>query len=263
MYPVLFEVFGFPISSFGVMVALGFILGGWLAADSFERAGLRREAAWDVLTWCLIGGLLGAKLWYVGEFMARNPAASILDVGGPLFSRAGLTWYGGLIGGIAFGAIGARRLGIPLKAGFDAAAPTLALGQAIGRIGCFLVGDDYGARSDAPWAVAFPQGLPPTIDEQTGEVFAVHPTMLYESGWLLLGTLWLALRRGRSPFLFGEYLMIQGAGRLVIESWRINPAVVGPLTNAQLVALGCVATGAVGWLFWRRRTRDVAPAPTP
>ena len=90
-----------------------------------------------------------------------------------------------------------------------------AVGQSLGRVGCFLVGDDYGVATDLPWGVAFPRGAPP-IDHP------VHPTQIYESVWLFAGTWWLWRRRGRSPFLFGEYLLIQGAGRFAIEFVRKN-----------------------------------------
>jgi phosphatidylglycerol:prolipoprotein diacylglycerol transferase len=257
MFPVLWEPFGFPISSFGVMVALGFLAGAALAARSFERAGLDRDIPWNLLTWVLIGGLLGAKLWYVVEQAARLPGEPL---GQHLWSRGGLTWYGGMVGGIALGVLGARHYRLPYKSGFDAIAPALALGQAIGRIGCFLVGDDYGVRSDLPWAAAFPRGLPPTLDPITGEVFSVHPTMLYECAWLGLGTLWLWRRQGRSPSVYGEYLVLQGLGRAVIEHWRINPAALGPLSNAQGVALACIAVGAATWLYYRQRVSSRAPA---
>jgi len=257
MYPEIAKPFGFTISSFGVMVALGFLVAAYMTASSFQKKGLDRELAWNVLTWTIIGGLLGAKLWNVAESIARDPGASLI---GLLGNRAGLTWYGGMLGAIAIGAIGARRNGIPLKVGFDAAAAGAAVGQAIGRVGCFLVGDDYGKRSDLAWAVAFPKGQPPTIDPATGEVFSVHPTMLYETGWLLLAGIWLWLRRGRSPFLFGEYLIAQGLGRLVIENWRSNPPLLGPLTNAQLVALACLLAGAVGMAYFARRSPREAPA---
>jgi phosphatidylglycerol:prolipoprotein diacylglycerol transferase len=127
------------------------------------------------------------------------------------------------------------------------------VGQALGRIGCFLVGDDYGRVSDVPWAVAFPQGLPPTLEP-------VHPTMLYETFWLLPVGAFLWWRRGRSPFLFGEYLMLSGAGRLVIEGYRVNPMLIGPFTNAQVVALACIAIGAGGWLWLRAQAAPAAPS---
>jgi len=259
VYPVLWQPFGFPISSFGVMVALAFLAGGWLSARSLEKSGIDGKNAWDLLTWCVIGGLVGAKLWFVGEELTREPTATLV---GALFSRGGLTWYGGFLGGSIAGILGARARKLPLLDVLNAAAPGLAASQAIGRIGCFLVGDDYGVRSNAAWAVAFPKGLPPTVDPITGEVFKVHPTMLYETLWLtpVFALLWL--RRGRSPFLFGEYLVLAGIGRLWIETLRLNPDFVGILSNAQVVAVSCVAVGAAGWL-WLRAHRAQLSSSVP
>lgn len=251
MYPVLFEVFGFPISTFGIMVGIAFLVGGWLSARSFELQGYDGKNAWDLLTWCVVGGILGAKLWFVGEELAREPTATLA---GALFSRGGLTWYGGFLGGAICGLGAARWRGISLIDCMNAAAPALAASQAIGRIGCFLVGDDYGVRTSVPWAVAFPNGLPPTIDPVTGAVFTVHPTMLYEMLWLIPVFALLWARRGKSPFLFGEYLVLAGIGRLWIEAFRRNPDFVGILSNAQVVALSCVAVGCASWL-WMRANR--------
>jgi phosphatidylglycerol:prolipoprotein diacylglycerol transferase len=257
VYPVLFEIFGFPISSFGVMVALAFLAGGWLSARSFELQGKDGKLAWDLLTWCVVGGLLGAKLWFVAEELNREPTATLA---GTLFSRGGLTWYGGFLGGALFGLGAAKLRGMSLIETMNAAAPALAASQAIGRIGCFLVGDDYGVRSTEPWAVAFPHGLPPTIDPATGSLFTVHPTMLYETLWLtpVFALLWA--RRGKSPFLFGEYLVLAGIGRLWIEAFRRNPDFVGILSNAQVVALSCIVVGSVSWLWFR--ARSVGRVPT-
>jgi len=252
VYPVLFELFGFQVSTFGLMVAVAFLVGGWLAGKAFASAGLEEDFAWRILTACVIGGLLGSKLWFVGEHMVRDPDPVFADL---LLSRGGLTWYGGLVGGTLFGLARARSLGIPLLQAANCAAPTLAVGQAIGRIGCFLVGDDYGVKTDLPWGVAFPQGLPPT------EV-PVHPTMLYEMLWLFPSGALLWSRRARSPFLFGEYLMLAGSGRLWIEGLRENPGLVGPLSNAQLVALACIVVGALGWLWLNRRRGELSPRAT-
>jgi phosphatidylglycerol:prolipoprotein diacylglycerol transferase len=242
MVPVLFTVFGFPISSFGVMVALAFLAGTALTTRAFDDAGLEREAPWRILTWCMIGGVVGAKLWFSAEQVLRFEDAGFWA---SFFSRAGMTWYGGLIGGIALGVIGVRREGISVRVAFDQTAPALAVAHAIGRIGCLLVGDDYGSKTDLPWAIAFPEGAPPTLDP-------VHPTMVYETLWLLPVAGWLWSRRRSSPFLFGEYLFLAGLGRLWIEHFRTNPAVLGPLSNAQLVALLCMVGGAAGWLWLRR-----------
>lgn len=258
MYPELITIGNFSVSSFGVMVAAGFIIGTWMAARSFEEMDLPGDAAWSILTWCVVGGLLGAKLWFVAENVARNPEADAMDL---LLSRAGLTFYGGFFGGLGLGLIGARVNKMKMLDALNGGAPTLAVGQALGRIGCFLVGDDYGYRSELPWAVAFPNGLPPTVDAATGEVYAVHPSMLYESAWLFGATALLWKRRGKSPLLFGEYLVLQGAGRLWVEAFRINPPVLGPLTNAQLVAIACLAVGSIGWAVARSRQEGATAEP--
>ena len=119
-----------------------------------------------------------------------------------------------------------------------------ALGQANGRVGCCLVGDDYGRVSDVPWALAFPKGSPPTPDP-------VHPTQLYETAWLLPVAALLWRRRRRSPFLFGEYVALNGLGRLVIEHWRVNPRVALGLTEPQWIGIALVILGAGSWLYYR------------
>jgi phosphatidylglycerol:prolipoprotein diacylglycerol transferase len=243
MYPTLFEIKGYALSSFGVMLAIAFLVGGWMTARSFERDGLAADTAWRLVTWAMLGGVVGAKLWYVVEALAREPASrdTLLVIGGPLLSRGGITWYGGLVGGAFLVLLVAWRSKLRLIRVMNAAAPSLAIGQALGRVGCFLVGDDYGRVTDAWVGIAFPNGLPPTPDP-------VHPTMLYEAAWLTAGGVLLWSRRGRSPFLLGEYLVLAGAGRLWIEAFRTNPTLLGPLTNAQLMALACIAIGALGWL---------------
>ncbi|MDP7571656.1 MAG: prolipoprotein diacylglyceryl transferase, partial [Myxococcota bacterium] len=163
-----------------------------------------------------------------------------------LFSRGGITFYGGLIGAILVGAWGCRRHGVPVKIFMDCCAVSTAVGQAMGRVGCFLVGDDYGKVTDVPWGVAFPQGMPPTND-------LVHPTQLYEMAWLLpvAGLLWS--RRWRSPFLFGEYAALNGLGRLVIENWRVNPKLALGMTEPQWIGIGLIVFGVGGWFYYRRQ----------
>ena len=254
MYPTLIEIGSFEISTFGVMVVIAFLIGGEMAARSFQRFGLDREDAWRLVTWCLIGSMLGAKLWYFAEQLVRTPGA----MSGQMLSldvwRSGLTWYGGFAGGVVGGLLGARTNNVPIPMVVNLAAPTLAVGQALGRIGCFLVGDDYGRVTRLPWGIAFPRGLPPTLER-------VHPTMLYETLWLGLAGVWLWRRRGVSPFLFGEYLFLAGMGRFWIELLRLNPAALGPLTNAQVAATLCMLAGGAGWLL-ARRSRSFTPKPS-
>jgi phosphatidylglycerol:prolipoprotein diacylglycerol transferase len=150
-----------------------------------------------------------------------------------------MSWFGGLIGGVGTGLWVMARRHLPVVAMLAAATPALAAGHAIGRIGCFLVGDDYGRPSNLPWAVAFPQGLPPTD-------VPVHPTQLYEAAALAVVT-WMLLRwrRGGTPDLvvLARYLIVAGAIRFAIEFIRVNVRVIGPLTVAHLVSLALVLAG--------------------
>src|SRR5262249_53956952 len=133
---------------------------------------------------------------------------------------------------------------VPLIRGLAAAAPALAVGHAIGRIGCFLVGDDYGRPTSLPWGVAFPEGLPPTLER-------VHPTQLYEA--LALAVLaWLLFRWRRAGvpdrIVFARYLVFAGAIRFAIEFVRVNLRIVGPFTLAQMIAAALTVVGGVLWI---------------
>lgn len=254
MYPEVFSVFGITISSFGVMLATAFLTGAWITSKRLEEEGLDGDLAWTIVLWVMIGGVLGSKLYFAVDVSLRE-GVPFTDL---LFARDGITWYGGLIGATLVGAIGCRVHGVPVKTFADCTAVAGAVGQSIGRLGCFLVGDDYGHRTDAAWAVAFPRGAPPTIDRVTGEVFGVHPTQLYEIGWLLPVAAFLWWRRKKSPFLFGEYVALNGLGRIVIENWRVNPEVAFGLTEPQWIGSGLIVFGLSGWFYFR--TREAAEA---
>jgi phosphatidylglycerol:prolipoprotein diacylglycerol transferase len=249
MYPVVFTIPGLDleISSFGVMMALGFLVGTWLVSLRMREEGLDPELATTLLLWVMLGGVLGSKLYYAVDVWLREgrPFASLL------FARDGITWYGGLLAGIGAGVLGCRANGVSVLTFANCCAVGVAVGQAIGRIGCFLVGDDYGRVSELPWAVAFPRGAPPTFDR-------VHPTQLYECAWLLGAAALLWRRRRRSPFPFGEYMIANGLGRFAIERWRVNQPVALGLTEAQWIGLALVALGALGWLHLRTRGAPAA-----
>lgn len=251
MYPVLFEIFGFEISSFGVMLALAFLVGLAITTVRMREEGLDPEAASTLFLYVMIGGVGGAKLYFAVDTALREDVSFFAL----LFAREGITWYGGLIGAVALGTLGCRIHRVPIKKFLDAGAVGAAVGQAIGRVGCFLVGDDYGRVTDVPWAVAFPRGAPPTLDP-------VHPTQLYEIAWLLPVAAWLWRRRRHSPFLFGEYVTLNGLGRIVIENWRVNPQVALGLTEPQWIGIGLVVAGTLGWLHYQRtqRPRETAQA---
>lgn len=234
VYPVIFRIGEFEVTSFGVLLGVAALVALHLFKRELTRSGLPATAA-DAAIAGLLGGIAGAKLLWTLEFMGEQPVAELL------FSRGGLSWFGGLLGGVGTGLWMLRRRRIPLVRALAAAAPALAAGHAIGRIGCFLVGDDYGRPSDLPWAVAFPEGLPPTD-------VPVHPTQLYEA--FALGVIaWTLLRwrRGALPdaVVLGRYFMLAGSTRFAIEFIRVNLRVLGPLTVAHLLSLALIAIGVV------------------
>jgi phosphatidylglycerol:prolipoprotein diacylglycerol transferase len=186
--------------------------------------------------------MVGAKLLWVFEHLGEEPFADLL------FSRGGLSWFGGFGGGILAGLWVIRRKRLPPMAVLAAATPGLVVGHMIGRIGCFLVGDDYGRPTSLPWGVAFPEGLPPTN-------VPVHPTQLYEAAALIpVAFLLLRWRREGRPdrVVLGAYLVLAGAIRFAIEFIRVNERVVGPLTVAHLGSLAAVIAGIA--LLTRNRT---------
>ncbi|MSR02823.1 MAG: prolipoprotein diacylglyceryl transferase [Gemmatimonadetes bacterium] len=266
VYPLVFRIGSFEITGFGIAMMLGFVVGGWLIALELRRRRWNEEYGADMIVAAVIGGVLGAKLWYV---------ALTQDMGA-LLSRGGLVWYGGFLGGLAAVVLNGWRRGVPIRITAELSAPALAGAYAIGRIGCFVVGDDYGRPTDLPWAVKFPQGLPPStagnlanlfgIPVPTGTdpstVLAVHPTQLYEVA-IMLGVfmvLW-RWRLGTRPFgwLFGAYLMFAGTERFLVEVLRAkDDRVLGVFTIAQATSLLVVITGLV---VVNRLARAANPAP--
>ncbi len=239
MYPVLFEPFGFKISSFGVMLMLAFLASALIVGRRLREQDLDPELSWTLILYGMVGGVLGAKLYYM--------VATSLRGGDPFYDlRAGLTWFGGLIGGTIAITLCTRIHKIPTKGVADCIASAAPFGQALGRFGCFLVGDDYGRPTDAAWGIAFPAGAPPTL-------VPVHPTQLYELAWLLAAGAVLWRRRRASPFLFGEYLICAGIGRFAVEILRVNPRVALGLSEAQSISIALIVLGAAGWLHFARR----------
>ena len=232
MYPVLIRIGTFEITSFGVMAGLGILVGWWIFGRELRRSGLPEDAGNAAVTGA-IGGLIGAKLLWAGEHFGEEPLLSLL------LSRGGLSWFGGLIGGVGTGLFILLRHRWPVVPILSAVAPALAVGHAIGRVGCFLVGDDYGVPSTLPWAVAFPEGLPPTLAR-------VHPTQLYEAaGLLVIAWLLILWRRARVPDMgvLARYLVLTGMLRFAIEFIRINERVALGLSLAHWLSAAVAMAG--------------------
>ncbi len=251
MYPELLTVGSFSINSFGVMVALAFLSAYLITARELKRKNAPPKLAEDMILWIVICSVAGAKLFFLlqnftFEQLAANPSELI-------FSRNGLTFYGGFLGGLAAGIYCARKHKAGVWKTLDATAPALAIAYAIGRVGCLLVGDDYGTASSLPWAMAFPDGYPPVYH-------TVHPTQIYETlsmtGVFII--LW-KLRRRPAPegWLFAVYITLAGIERFFVEFIRTTtPSPIDGLSVAQVLAFGLIVFGAVRLFMFSRRRRS-------
>jgi phosphatidylglycerol:prolipoprotein diacylglycerol transferase len=246
------DLLGLPIKTFGLCFALAFLAAGALLTRRFRELHWPADQATEALLAALVGGLVGARLYWLID----NWDDASGDVLGSIFGGSGLTWYGGALGGAIAVLTWARwrgRLSLDL---LGAAAPALALGYALGRVGCQVSGDgDYGRPSDVPWAMAYPDGVVPTDQ-------AVQPTPIYETLGMGIAALVLWQLRDRVPplILFGLYLVLAGVERFVVEIWRRNPSVDLGLTAAQVTSIGMLVVGLVLIALQRRRAGGSATA---
>jgi phosphatidylglycerol---prolipoprotein diacylglyceryl transferase len=241
------DVGGLELQTFGIFFALNFLCWAAVVAKRLRELGKPVDWAYEILFAALIGGLVGAR----GYYLLQNWDEVSGDVLGNLFSGAGLIWYGGLIGGVVAVLLWARWRGWLSMQLFDIAAIGLPLGYAIGRIGCQISGDgDYGTTSSLPWAMGYPDGAVPTDPGVT-----VQPTPLYEtlSMGLFAFVLWRLRDRFQTGTLFGIYLVGAGIERFLVEFARRNDAVVAFMTAAQLESLFMFVLGVVWLLVLRAR----------
>jgi phosphatidylglycerol---prolipoprotein diacylglyceryl transferase len=241
------DVFGFSLKTFGVFFALNFVAWGLLLARRLREIGRPVDWAYEIVFWALIGGLVGARGYYL---LQNHKSLGVGDV----FGGSGLIWYGGLLGGVVSVLLWARRRQFVSLALLDMAGPGLALGYAIGRIGCQVSGDgDYGKAWNGPWAMGYPKGTVPTAPGVT-----VHPTPIYETltMGLVAWVLWQLRDRVRAGALFALYLVAAGVERFLVEFIRRNEHVVAGLTAAQIESLVMLVAGLVwvGLLLRRHGT---------
>jgi phosphatidylglycerol:prolipoprotein diacylglycerol transferase len=242
---------GLTLQTFGIMFALGFVFAGVLVAKRLRELGKPVDWSYELIFAGLIGGIVGSRL----DFILENWSDVHDDLLGNLFSGSGLVWYGGAIGGAIGVCLWARWRNMLNLTLLDICAPALAIGYAVGRIGCQLSGDgDYGQPWDGPWAMAYPDGTVPTTA-------TVHPTPIYET--LAMGVITYALWRLRDSWrpglLFALYLVLAGAERFLVEFIRRNDDVALGLTQAQLLSVAMIVAGAV-WIVAARRNGSRQPA---
>ncbi len=250
------HVLGISIKTFGVTFALGFLACGAVVARRLRELGRPVDWAYEIVFAALVGGVVGARGYYVIENFQHVKH----DLLGSIFSGSGLVWYGGAIGG-AIGVIGWMRWRHVLELRMlDMCATALALGYAIGRIGCQVSGDgDYGIRSSLPWAMGYPHGTVPT---PTG--VRVQPTPIYETVamCLLAYALWRLRDRLRPGVVFALYLLFSGLERFLVEFIRRNKEVIVGLTAPQLESIGLCVVGLAWLALLVRRGGMAALRPT-
>ena len=225
------------LQTFGICFALGFLASGAVIARRLHELGKPPDWTYELVFAALIGGLVGSRI----DYLLQNWDEVSDNLLGNIFSGSGLVWFGGVVGGALGVCLWARWRGWLGLQMLDTCSVPLAIGYAVGRVGCQLSGDgDYGEPSDLPWAMAYPEGTVATDDE-------VHPTPVYET--LTMGLAAVVLWRLRDRFapgmLFGLYLIVAGAERFLVEFIRRNDAAALGLTAAQLFSVALLALGAV------------------
>jgi phosphatidylglycerol---prolipoprotein diacylglyceryl transferase len=257
VYPFFIRLGRFTLTGYGIMMMLGFLVAGWIYSRELRRRGFDSAIAWDTVVLGVLGGLAGSKLYF---------AISVGHVAA-LFSRGGLVWYGGLAGGVVAVSAYMWLKKLPFPVLLDAVSPSLAVGYLLGRVGCFLVNDDYGLPSRLPWAMAFPQGAPPStaanLQQQFHavvpagtlpiQVLTVHPTQLYEIAmtFVVFSLLWRwKEHRHAAGWLFGAFLVLSSIERIVAEIFRAkDDRILGAITVAQILSVLLIAAGA--WIMRR------------
>jgi len=239
LLPVLFKIGNFTVHSYGVAVALAFLLAIILIRHEVKRKGFNADIAYDIVLFAMLGGIAGARLIYVVDHW-HDFTQNFVQV----FAiwQGGLVFYGGLIGGIlaVLGYVKAKKL--PVGKIADTTAPALAVGSAIGRLGCFANGCCHGEETTLPWGVTYTDSL----SSASPLGVPLHPTQLYEFAYnvVILGVLWWARPKIKSDgLLFWMYVTLYGFFRFLVEFLRVNPAFFLGMSASQTFSLVLLATG--------------------
>lgn len=262
MCPELFKIGPFTVYSYGLMLGIAFIVASYILTLEFKRKGIHPDLASEVTILALIFGIIGAKLFYLFD----EWDAFIKDPLDEAFSPGGLVWYGGFLLAFVAIVINSFRRKIPFLVIGDSAAPALAIGYGIGRIGCHLSGDgDYGIPTSLPWGVNYSKGVyPPSYAFRGTEIAKnfpngivpdntpLHPTPVYEFllGLIIFLILWnLRKKINVNGKIFMYFLILHGFARFMIEFIRINPKILLGLSQAQLISIVIILSGLIGVLF--------------
>ena len=265
MHPHLFNVFGIEIRSFGLMAAVGLLLAFWLMRKRSIKAGEDPEKLSDVLFFSMIGALIGARLLYVIRNYEKEFSHDLWKIF--KIQEGGIVFQGGFIGAMIVAWFLCKKKNVDFVKSLDIVAPCLALGHAMGRIGCFLNGCCYGGLCKTGWGVQFPpNSLPYTHQMSSGQIppmaphsLPVHPTQLYSFAANVAICIILVAVTAKLKIkghLFSLYLMIYGVWRLSIEFMRDDQARHLGLSLAQYIAIAQFALGLGLWIYFSKKTKN-------
>ncbi|MBI3399087.1 MAG: prolipoprotein diacylglyceryl transferase [Deltaproteobacteria bacterium] len=247
MHPILFEFGPIQIRFYGLMYVIAILVGSILIKKEIRRKDIKmtEDDVMNFILWSVLGGIVGARAYYVlfnwGYYFA-NPKEI------PAVWHGGLAIHGGLIGGLLAAYLYLKRRNISFWRMSDCVATAVILGQAFGRFGNFMNGDAHGRPTTMPWGIVFPPGSIAGIEFPNTPL---HPTMLYEmtinlSIFFLLW-FWLRKKEHKDGYIFAIYLMLYSLGRFVVENFRADSLMMGPLRAAQVVSLtiALIALGVI------------------
>jgi phosphatidylglycerol:prolipoprotein diacylglycerol transferase len=260
VHPIAIQIGPIAIRWYGLMYLVAFFVGGWLLGKEIRRKGipLPDQQRWDFLVLVYLCSILGARLYYVAfnwPYYRSNP----MEI--PAIWHGGLAIHGGLIGGVLAVWWYTARHRISFWQIVDASAPSIILGQALGRFGNFMNGEIHGRPTSMPWGIIFPPDSP--AGAQFGQV-PLHPAMLYELGLnlLIFALLWSIRRRPfQDGFLFLSYLVLYSIDRSIVSLFRAEDLMIGPMRAPHAVSAALILF--VGWYMLRTRLWRRPPAASP
>ncbi|MBI2682959.1 MAG: prolipoprotein diacylglyceryl transferase [Acidobacteriales bacterium] len=263
MYPQLFKFGEYFLPTYGVMAALGLILGLIVNVRLAKRDGIDEDKAWNLGVYAILVGVVGAKILYIFSDWKRF-STHPREIFSFEMLQAGGVWYGAFLGGVGMGIAYVLWNRMPLLRTWDAFTPGISLGHGLGRLGCFAAGCCYGRQTDVPWAVVFTN---PWSQQTAGTPVGVHlhPTQIYEflAEMAIFPTLlWLTKRRQFPGQIAGAYAFLYGVVRFIVEFYRGDPergfVFGGLMSTSQFVSIFLVILG--GALWWQRPAQASVPA---
>ncbi len=258
MHPILFHYGPLEIRYYGLMYVIAILVGSLLIKSEVHRKKipLTDDEVMNFIVWTVVGGVLGARLYYVVfnlSYYISNPSEI------PAIWHGGLAIHGGLTGGALVAYFYLKKKGVRFWRMADVVAPAAILGQTFGRFGNFMNGDAHGVPTTLPWGIVFPRG---SIAGDQFPGLPLHPTMLYElaCNFTIFCFLWFYLRKKnyKDGYIFAMYIVLYSTIRFVIEHFRADSLMFGPIRVAQAVSLAIVAL--VGGIIISKRLWEGAQA---